>query len=140
MNEKLVISKQITIENINGIKGVKVVKEMTEAEMDAMAENTANQVGKLVERCNWTDHTGTEKEYHVKDIPEAPPEVTKEPEVASDVLAENLAAESVESAFGSESVVGESCEGDAIAEVPVKEDLGAQEPEQKAPVNGKKKR
>src|SRR5512145_1772183 len=81
MNEKIVISKQIVIENINGIKGVKVVKEMTEQEMDDMASNVANQVGKLVESSNWIDHNAkAEKEYHVKDIPEAPPEATKEPE------------------------------------------------------------
>lgn len=139
--EKIVINKEITVEHI---KGVKMVKVMVEQEMDAMAADIANANGKMVERCNWTDSTGTEKEYHVKDIPEAPPEVTKEPEgdgncdepspnnTQEHAPVENLTSESVESVLGAEAAKGDA-ELDPFA--------GAQqtEPEQKAPVNGKKR-
>lgn len=151
--EKIVINKEITVEHI---KGVKMVKVMVEQEMDAMAADIANSNGKLVERSNWTDSTGTEKEYHVKDIPEAPPEVTKEPEVVlndetagllvidesapitkeafeSLKLAENLTSESVENVLGAETAKGDA-ELDPFA--------GSQQTEQvkaQAPVNGKKR-
>lgn len=144
--EKIIINKEITVEHI---KGVKMVKVMTESEMDSMAAAIANGNGKMVYNQNWTDGTGTEKEYHIMDIPQAPPEVTKEPEGNPfggnevNVTSEDLAREGIAPL---ESLTSESVESVLEATPvdrplpPVDNDVVPPKSVAPEPINGKKKR